>query len=177
MMEQVFLDLPNDMHRELWAHLVPEASALEEVAFVYARAEHNGGSVIFHAIEWEAVPPEGFIYQTEVGFELTDEMRGSVIKRAHNLDASLVEFHSHTGHWPAMFSPSDRYGFSQFVPHVWWRLKGRPYAAVIVTRSDFDGFAWVTSADSTQRLDGIVIGEQITQPTRLSSLILDIYDE
>lgn len=177
-MEQVLLNLSEEVYTDVWAHLLLPKSLLEEVVFAYARVERNDKSVVFKIIEWDAVPPEGFVYHTEVGFELTDEVRGSVIKRAHDLEASLVEFHSHTGSWPAKFSPSDRYGFREFVPHVWWRLKRRPYAALVVTHSDFDGFAWVDGPDSRQRIDGIAVGAQIIQPTRLSKLVDDdLYEE
>jgi hypothetical protein len=45
-----------------------------------------------------------------------------------------------------MFSPSDIYGFSEYVPHCRWRLRGRPYLAVVVTPAGMDALAW-TGAD------------------------------
>ena len=89
----------------------------------------KGEDQIFEYIEWYAVPADGFSVCNEYHFELTDEVRAQVIKRAHDLGASIAEVHSHHGPWPAAFSPSDQLGFREFVPHVWWRLKGRPYLA------------------------------------------------
>src|SRR6266487_1407438 len=100
--------------------------------------------------------------------ELADETRAQVIKRAHDLGASMVEFHSHPYPWPARFSESDRVGLEEFVPHVWWRLKGRPYAAVVVAPSGFDGLVWMTSPDRPEQLDGIACGDRLLRPTGLT---------
>src|ERR1051325_992236 len=110
MNKEIILDLQKDYYTELWKHL--QSSKLEEAAFAYARPNVDKLGR-FTIIEWQPVPAEGFVYHTEIGFELTDEMRGIVIKRAHDLDASLVEFHSHKGEWPAEFSPSDFFGFTE----------------------------------------------------------------
>ena len=101
----------------------------------------------FQVIEWEPVLTDDFVIQTSFHIELTDAVRARVIKRAHDLGATLVEMHSHLGKWPAQFSLSDIAGFHEWVPHVRWRLKGKPYAALVVTRKGFDGLAWIESED------------------------------
>jgi hypothetical protein len=102
--------------------------------------------------------------------------RASIIKRAHDLGTSVIEFHSHTGPWPAQFSPSDWSGFEETVPHMWWRLKGLPYGAVVVAHGGFDGFAWLHDANTPTRLAGIEVGIRCLRPTRLSPLERDGYD-
>jgi len=87
------------------------------------------------------------VIQTSYHIELADVVRARVIKRAHDLGATLIEMHSHLGKWPAQFSPSDIAGFHEWVPHVRWRLKGKPYAALVVTRRGFDGLAWIESEE------------------------------
>lgn len=164
----VLLALPRPAHAALWNHLVPERHATEEAAFGYAVRETADGAEIFRCVEWAPVPPEGFASRSAFHLELTDETRAAAIKRAHDLGASLVEFHSHTGRWAAEFSGSDRAGFREFVPHVWWRLKGRPYLAVVVARSGFDGFAWLMGPDAPQPLTGVVAGDEVLTPTGLS---------
>jgi len=172
-MNQLILDLPKDYYTGLWKHL--QSSKLEEAAFAYAQPVPDTVGA-FRVIDWQAVPPEGFVYQTEIGFELTDEMRGLAIKRAHDLNTSLAEFHSHKGKWPAEFSPSDLYGFSEFVPHVWWRLKARPYFSVVVAKTDFDAFGWITDPKTAQYLNALVVEGEIYTPTKLSSLTLSDND-
>jgi hypothetical protein len=165
---RILLALSPPVQAALWDHLVPRNHRVEEAAFVYAGRETTDDTEVFRAVEWLPVPPDGFVTRSAVHFELADAMRAAVIKRAHDLGASLVEFHSHTGRWRAAFSPSDRAGFREFVPHVWWRLKGRPYLAVVVTRSGFDGLAWIARAQAPERLDGVLVEEKVLNPTRLS---------
>ena len=107
---------------------------------------------------------------TDHHFALSDWVRADVIKRAHDLDASIAEFHSHLGPWPAEFSLTDQIGFQDFVPHVMWRLKGRPYLAVVVTPRDIDALVWMSDPKSPQHLDGIRAGDTIVRTTQLSHL-------
>ena len=162
------LALPPDIQAALWRHLLPDGKAPEQVAFVFAAHETGRGADLFRYVEWRPVPSEGFASRSAFHLELADETRAGVIKRAHDLGASLVEFHSHTGRWPAAFSGSDLAGFREFVPHVWWRLKRRPYLAVVVTRSGFDGFAWLTGPMVPEPLGGILVDEKVLTPTGLS---------
>ena len=175
-MARILLQLPPPVHQALWAHLVPPNTRNEEVAFVYVNQENSDGTQIFEYVEWFPVPMSGFQSRSSFHLELGDETRALVIKRAHDLGTCLVEFHSHLGPWPARFSPSDFLGFREFVPHVWWRLKGRPYLAVVVTKSDFDGLAWITTPQITQRLDGIVVDKHLLTPTGLSPLDGELYE-
>lgn len=179
MSTQVFLHLPEEIHKAIWSHLLPpRPKKLEEAAFLFVRqGTGSDGTLNFHHAEWLPVPAEGFESRSAYHFELTDAMRGSIIKRAHDLRCSVVELHSHVGPWPAEFSPSDLAGFREFVPHVWWRLKGRPYLAVVVCKSGFDAFAWVSDPRTPQHLDGIVVGETLARPTKLSSFSVDFNGE
>jgi proteasome lid subunit RPN8/RPN11 len=164
----VVLALSPDLQSALWRHLLPDGKQPEQAAFGCVVQEPTDGRDIFRCLEWHPVPAEGFTSRSAFHFELTDEVRAGAIKRAHDLGASLVEFHSHTGPWPAAFSPSDFAGFRDFVPHVWWRLKGRPYFAVVVTRSGFDGLAWLAAPRAPEPLGGILVGESLLMPTGLS---------
>jgi hypothetical protein len=171
---EALLRLPGVVHHQLLQHLLRELKGDEQAAFVFARFTADDNT--FHFVEWLPVSPDGFAVQLPYHFELTDATRAQIIKRAHDLDTSVIEFHSHTGPWPAQFSPSDWSGFEEIVPHVRWRLKGRPYAAVVVARDGFDGFAWVGAANSPARLGGIEVDGRRLQPTRLSPLEKDGYD-
>lgn len=164
----VLLALPPAVQAALWRHLLPDGKAAEQASFVFARQESGNGTEVFQYVEWRPVPPDGFESRSSSHFELTDATRAGVIKRAHDLGASLVEFHSHTGPWPAEFSGSDLAGFREFVPHIWWRLKGRPYLAVVVTHSGFDGFVWLAGPPAPVPLRGILVGKNLLTPTGLS---------
>lgn len=99
---------------------------------------------------------------------MADRTRAALIKRAHDLDASLVELHSHPGPWPAAFSYADRMGLRETVPHMWWRLKKRPYLAFVVASSSFDALVWLDGPKMPRRLDGLVVGERFLRPTNFS---------
>ena len=170
MKDMAILELTGHVHQALLSHLLPKRQRAEEVAFVFAVAD---GAAILRQVDWMAVPESGFVSRSLFHLELTDETRGTVIKRAHDLGSSLVEFHSHAGTWPAQFSASDLAGFDEFVPHVRWRLKGRPYVSVVVSRTGFDGFIWTTDSIVPDRLAGISVDGRVLQPTALSPLYWD----
>jgi len=169
-MNKILLKISKTVKADIWAHLLPKRFTVEEAAFLFVRRESDENGELFSYFDWAPVPPGGFLSRSAFHFELTDEIRAAMIKRAHDLETSVVEFHSHKGRQPAQFSASDLLGFREFVPHVWWRLKGRPYAAVVLLRSGFDGLVWSTGPDTPQRFDGIVVGKSVLTPTRLTPL-------
>ncbi len=177
MMEPILIDLPSGFKEALWAHLLPKKFISEEAAFVFVQKRDEGtNEYVLRALDWYPVPPSGFSSRSSVHLELTDETRGIVIKRAHDLGASLVEFHSHSGPWSVAFSISDLSGFEEFVPHVWWRLRGRPYAAVVVGQSGFDGLIWLQDPQEALHLDGIRVEGKLLKANKLSSLRLEPYE-
>ena len=173
-MGRVLLNLPSSVYEEVWAHLLENNAESESAGFMFVvPGSHDDDTQVYEHVEWYPVPPDGFVENSWYHLELTDEFRASVIKRAHDLGASIVEFHSHLGPQPARFSPFDRRGLREFVPHVLWRLRKRPYFAVVVTHTDFDGLAWMMDPEKPQYLDGIVVGGKVFQPTKHSSLVAD----
>jgi len=100
---------------------------------------------------------------------LTDGALARVIKTAWDDNAALVEFHSHTNpRFPAAFSPSDLDGLEEMLPHVWWRLRGRPYVAVVVSPDGFDALVWRTSPDVPEPLETLTVGETGHAPTGIT---------
>lgn len=132
-------------------HLVRVRPNAEEAGFAYVRP--LDGECRFEILLWEPVPDHGFAYKSLYGLELTDEYRARVIKKAHDLDAALMEFHSHPIANSAAFSGSDRFGFRDFVPHVRWRLKQKPYLAAVFAARGFDSLWWMSSSSIP---DGVV---------------------
>lgn len=102
-MSDALLELPAAVHKSLQVHLLPPRSKNEQAAFVFARAETlPGNKTVFRYLDWLPLKADNFAAQHEVYLELRDDMRGTLIKRAHDLNASLVEFHSH----PSLIQPN-----------------------------------------------------------------------
>lgn len=152
------IEISDAAWRELRHHLLPPDSQTEEGAFLLARHEQpNEHQVVFRHIETILLSRQDFVLQENDYLELADETRARLIKRAHDQNASLIEFHSHPSPYPASLSPADLLGLSEFVPHVLWRLKQRPYAAVVVAPSGFDGLVWSPPSRQPQALKGLSI--------------------
>jgi hypothetical protein len=150
----------------LRAHLIPRKHVVEEAAFLFAEDPGNGSQWVCQEI-W-LLTGDDFAYQSASHIELSDSVRARIIKNAHDTRTAIVELHSHTGKCPAQFSYSDHLGFTDWVPHVRWRLKGKPYGALVVTRSGFDGLIWRTTMP--ERIGRIrVIGGKSLYPTGPSS--------
>ncbi len=140
--------------RSLRVHLF--AGTEEQVAFGYAGWNgEDGGTLEIQAVE--LIPPTDFAFQSTFHLELSPETHARVIKSAFDRQACLVEFHSHRSGWPARFSDSDLAGFEEFVPHVRWRLAGRPYAAVVFHETTLDALAWL--GDSPVQVEGVQVVE------------------
>ncbi len=165
---KTILSITSKVFRKLKNHLLPIEGDLEEAAFVFTSLIKNKNELIFKYKEWFPVQKAGFSNRSSYHFELTNELRAGIIKKAHDLDCSIIEFHSHLGSYPSCFSPSDWCGFEEFVPHVLWRLKGKPYVAVVVTKSGFDALVWKSKGQNPKFLNELRIGKNSMSPTRLS---------
>lgn len=162
-----FIVLPDRLWRDMLGHLLPDPIRNEEAGFLFARWSTQR---TFEPVEWRALGPESFESRSSLHLELTDRARRNAIQRAHDLKCSIIELHSHCSLEPARFSPSDLYGFAEVVPHVRWRLGGRPYAAVVVAQETFDAFVWLDD-DEVGRLGVQLLPERrVITPTGLSPL-------
>lgn len=147
---------------QLRACLLPAGSENEEAAFAFADVDCVAG-YRFVPREWMFLAPDDFAYRSPYHLELADETRAKVIKRAHDLQASIVEFHSHPCNLVG-FSESDIAGMAEFVPHVWWRLKGRPYAAVVIAPNGIEGLAWTVTPHAHERITCLDVDGKIIRP-------------
>ena len=118
---------------------------VEQVAFLFT--EPYAGDQRLRVRDVELIPSDGFAYQGGYHVELAEQIRPALIKRAWDEDACLIEAHSHL-HGPACFSWSDMAGFDEWVPHLKWRLQGRPYAALVFAPDDFDALVWDGKQDA-----------------------------
>jgi len=160
--------LPGKQYRDLIAHLLPRPCKTEEAAFLFCRTVASEEHTVFELLEMHLVPASEFTYKSLYGMELTDGCRADVVKRAHDLGASIIEVHSHPKSRTVEFSGSDRIGFEDFVPHVWWRLKKKPYAAVVVGPNNFDSLSWNSDPRCPAGALDLQVGQQVLHPTGLS---------
>lgn len=152
----------------LWAHLLPTDCVREQAAFLFCAPSSLGDRTEFDVVDSSFLTAKDFAAQHEDYLELSDKVRIAIIKRAHTLGTSLVEMHSHPSPWMAAFSPADRRGLRDTVPHMRWRLKGRPYIAIVVAPSGFDALVWWHDAVAPEPLGGIQVGDLLMEPTNAS---------
>lgn len=138
----VLLEMQAGTFPAIVSHLLRPDHWLEEAAFLFARPAVSGDLLTMNVLEVDLLEESAFETQESEYLELKDETRAALIRRAHALSACLIELHSHPGPWPAMFSPADLQGLSETVPHMHWRLPGRPYTALVIARSGFDALVW-----------------------------------
>ena len=145
---------------------------VEQVGFFLADFNVAGRAFILR--EWRPMPPDAFEYQSAYHVTLRDEIRPEIIKWAWDAGACLVEAHSHGDDGIACFSPSDLYGFDEWVPHVRWRLRGRPYAAIVTAGDNFDALAWLAEEVPVQvaalEVDGLTHAATAWTLPRLAEL-------
>jgi hypothetical protein len=165
---KAFLKVAGGTLDELMAHLLPTHSEEEQAAFLFARAVRGDHRVTCEVMETQKLGPGDFDIQQGDFLELTDATRAGLIKRAHDLETSLVELHSHAGPGLACFSFPDREGLKETVRHMWWRLKKRPYLAIVVASSGFDALLWLENPRVPRALDGILAGKRLLRPTNRS---------
>ena len=102
---------------------------------------------VFQVEDVRLIAATGLIDPSFVHCDLRDDVRADIIRWGAEGGRCLIEVHSHGRVFsPASFSSYDVRQLAEWVPHVRWRLGGRPYAAM-VTAADIDGSrGWATPA-------------------------------
>jgi len=125
----------------------------EQVAFMLAVDIGRG---VFRVNDLRVVDAHRFSRRSDDHAEPDDEIRGEMIQWAWQHDACLVEAHSHgRGFVPARFSGFDFAQFEEWIPHVRWRLRNRPYFALVTAGAEIDGLAWI--GEAAQALERILV--------------------
>lgn len=167
-MEKVLLEFSEDEYLQLQRHLLPHGYLEERAAFACASAVLSKGVVRLRCVDLLLLDPCEFKLIPELVYQLSDVALHRAIKTAHNMKASLIEFHSHPGPYPAAFSRADINGFAESVPHLWWRLKGAPYAAVVMAPKGIDALAWTKDPRAVVPVSAVVVGNRLIKPTGLT---------
>lgn len=165
---KIQLEFDRVLYHDLMAHLLPPGMKREEAAFLFVKRVPDERCVLFEVMKTLELERRNFATQTGDYLEMDEAISATVIKQAHDLEASLVEIHSHLGPWPAGFSLADRAGLRETVPHMWWRLQGRPYLAIVVANGSFDALVWLDNPKVPYPLDGLRVGELVLKPTNNS---------
>jgi hypothetical protein len=139
----------------------------EQAAFAFSEYLVTESATTFLVREISFAQSLDFDVQTAGHITLTDDALARLIKRAWDLRLSVVEFHSHPmSKHGASLSPSDLAGLADHVPYMFWRLRGRPYAAIVVGQAAVDGVAWIGGPDDIHAIDQLGIGDEVIRPTR-----------
>lgn len=163
--QEIILTLSEQVYNYLLKHLLPNRGKLEESAFLFVDITLDGSKVDFIYRDSYYVLESDYVFRSGFHLELKDSVRAMVIKKAHDLKCCIVESHSHINQGIAEFSYSDWTGFDDFVPHVQWRLKGKPYISLVFTRRNFDALVWFKENQHPVALKGIRVDNKLKEPT------------
>jgi hypothetical protein len=137
----------------------------EQLAFLLATIDGDDAWVS----DIRLIEDVAFELQTPWHLGLDDEALGDVIRWAHRSSSTLIEAHVHRDGDPAHFSWSDWAGLDAFVPHVYWRLRHRPYIALVFAETTFDGLVWRADAITPEPLESLLVTDEPARlPTALS---------
>lgn len=114
-----------------------------------------------------------YTYQAIHGMELADAVRPRVLSWATRPDVALIEVHSHRhlSH-TTTFSPTDLEGLEEVVPQMLWRLRGRPYAALVLGSDDLDALVWSHRTQPPSAPSAVVIADRTLTPTGIAVAIV-----
>lgn len=167
---QLFIDLTEQQYKDIWQHLLPEGANCESAAFIFAAFHEANHTLVLKTQDYFLVGRDGFKAQYDNFIELSDESRIDIIKKAHLTNTALIELHSHpfNNPWAAAFSLADMNGFEETVPHMWWRLPGRPYAAIVVSPCGFDSLVWLKDPHTPKCLTALRVDGELRNPTGIT---------
>jgi hypothetical protein len=157
------LEIPHETSERLRRYLDTDR---ERMAFLLASP--GGGDHWIVRDEQYLVDGDDYDYQGPFGMELADHIRPDVIGWAHGAGFALVEVHAHLLPAPTSFSPTDLSGLADVVPHMLWRLPGRPYTALVFGLTDVDALTWET-ADKPNAVESVLLGNETRMPTGIGA--------
>jgi len=157
--------------KDIKGHLFPKDINSENALFLFAKDKISS----FEIIDYRMLSPYDFEIQLSYHIQIKSEVLGQLIKKVHDLNACLIEIHSHLEKEKASFSLSDWNGFNDFVPHILWRLPSRPYGALVFTYDSFDGIYWKNDVKRPKVIQGIIDGNKTVVSTGLSLKLKENY--
>ncbi len=164
-MKQVYLKTEKSHWDKITKYLLRNKQ--EQAVFLLIDPFYDSDKIFFEIKDTYLVPREE-LDGSPYTIRLKDSARAKIIKWAWDNGFSLAEIHSHPfSKHDTTFSYSDIAGLEEFVPHLWWRLKGKPYLAIVLGKNDYDALVWLDDPNAPQNLGGILINNNLIGPTNL----------
>ncbi len=136
------IEIPSGLEKILRKHLFQ--SKLEQGAFLFAKAHQDKGVLRLLVEDFYQVSEEGWQIQLEMYLEMKDSERAKIMALARKGGYAAIDCHSHPGSFDEVeFSPSDRYGITDFASYVKWKLDGKPFAATVWGEESIDAVVWI----------------------------------
>jgi hypothetical protein len=137
-----FITIPSTIEKKLRKHLFQ--SELEQGAFLFAGINRSKKELNFVVKDYYPVPEDGWQVQLDVYLEMKDSERSKIMAMARKNGYAVIDCHSHPGsNDEVQFSPSDRYGISDFAAYAKWKLDGKPFAAMVWGEDSVDAVVWM----------------------------------
>jgi hypothetical protein len=137
----IIVSIPRQKYRLIRSHLFKGQK--EQGCFLFTDARFSGAVINLYVKEVHFIRADKWDYQSNFHLELKDEEKVKVMLMAKKFNYDLIECHSHRSSGIAKFSSSDTHGLDEFVRYVWWKLPGRIYGALVWTKNDVAGCAWL----------------------------------
>lgn len=171
---QLTLELSVELYESMRTSLLPEDDEREHAAFLLARPE---GEYLLAVEDVAPLPESAFDTQSHGYLALRDGALQEMILRAHRAGVALVEAHSHPFSCgpDVAFSPYDCEGLATTAPHVFWRLAGRPYGALVFGQDGFDGLFWAERLQDPSGVIDMVVGGVRHKPSGESFRLWSVY--
>lgn len=161
-MKKIYIGIDKSSYQNIRNFLLQDQS--EHVVFMLAKQVVEPTKITFR-IESYSLIPDQETDNSAYDLSLKDETQAKIVKWAWDNKACLIEIHSHPfSGKSAGFSSYDLEGFEEFVPHVWWRLKGKPYVALVLGQTDYDALAWIDDPNNSVPIEGILISGYLIKP-------------
>ena len=140
MQQFAYINVSFEDYRKTWNHLLPQDAKKESVAFWFANFNSFDNNINLDVCDTKLIQPLDYNSQNYDYNDLSDDVRISVIKKAHSSNTSVIEMHSHPfpSSSAAAFSYTDMCGLNETVSNLLWRLQKRPYTAIVVSPAGFD---------------------------------------
>lgn len=165
----IILRLPEKIYKAFKAHLFSKEG--EMAGFLFTCVSRKKSAMLFDFLDVELVQEHELANSGYYGIELGEEVWNRIKVKASKLNACIIEAHSHPfSEKNVGFSHYDMKGFEELVPHLWWRMNGTPYGALVFGQRDFDALFWTENPHDQKTLNCIMTDEgRKFKPTNITS--------